>query len=91
MKSRTRSRTSFRPRSAGSIDKNLYQIYSVETLHAAQAVDLRRSLKSKDLKLADKTGAFYTAYRAKVPYVKADRIFTTDIANGVEFLKSYRF
>lgn len=75
----------------GSIDTNLYQIYSVEMLHAAQAVDLRRNLKNKDLKLADKTGAFYTAYRAKVPYVKADRIFTDDIRAGVDLLKNYRF
>ena len=58
---------------------------------AAQAVDLRRNLKNKDLKLADKTGAFYTAYRAKVPYVKADRIFTDDIRAGVDLLKNYRF
>lgn len=75
----------------GSIDTNLYQIYSVEMLHATQAVDLRRNLKNKDLKLADKTGAFYTAYRAKVPYVKADRIFTDDIRAGVDLLKNYRF
>lgn len=75
----------------GSIDTNLYQIYSVEMLHAAQAVDLRRNLKNKNLKLADKTGAFYTAYRAKVPYVKADRIFTDDIRAGVDLLKNYRF
>ena len=36
-------------------------------------------------------GAFYTAYRAKVPYVKADRIFTDDIRAGVDLLKNYRF
>lgn len=75
----------------GAIDANLYQIYSLETLHAAQAVDLRRSMKAQDLKLADKTQAFYTAYRTKVPYVKADRIFTDDIRAGVALLKFYAF
>lgn len=74
----------------GQIDTNLYQIYSLETLHAAQAVDLRRMLKDPSVKLADKTDAFFKAYRAKVPYVKNDRIFTDDIAAGVELLKNYK-
>ncbi len=73
----------------GSIDRNLMQIYSLETLHAAQAVDLRRNLKTKDLKLGEKTQAFYEAYRKAVPYVKSDRIFTDDIRRGVEVLETY--
>lgn len=73
----------------GSIDRNLMQIYSLETLHAAQAVDLRRNLKTKDLKLGAKTQAFYEAYRKAVPYVKSDRIFTDDIRRGVEVLETY--
>ena len=74
----------------GQIDVNLYQIYSLETLHAAQAVDLRRMLKNPDLKLSKKTGEFYAAYRAQVPYVKNDRIFTEDIQKGVRLLKDWK-
>lgn len=74
-----------------TIDENLFQIYSLETLHAAQAVDLRRMLKNKDLKLSTKTDAFYQAYRAKVPYVKNDRIFTDDIKAGTDLIKNYKF
>ena len=75
----------------GQIDRNLYQIYSLETLHAAQAIDLRRMLKNPDLKLSKQTGDFYAAYRAEVPYVKNDRIFTDDIRKGVDLLKSWKF
>ena len=73
----------------GAIDKNMFQIYSLEALHAAQAVDLRRMLKTKDLKLGEGTNAFYEAYRAVVPYVKSDRIFTDDIRKGADFLQRY--
>ena len=74
-----------------AIDQNLFQIYSLETLHSAQAIDLRRMLKNKDLKLSEKTDGFYKAYRAQVPYVKNDRIFTNDIKAGTELIKSYQF
>lgn len=73
----------------GAIDKNMFQIYSLEALHAARAVDLRRMLKTKDLKLGEGTNAFYEAYRAVVPYVKSDRIFTDDIRKGADFLQRY--
>ena len=74
----------------GQIDTNLYQIYSLETLHAAQAIDLRRMLKNPDIKLSKKTGEFFAAYRAEVPYVKNDRIFTEDIQKGVKLLKNWK-
>lgn len=74
-----------------AIDQNLFQIYSLETLHSAQAIDLRRMLKNKDLKLSEKTDGFYKAYRAQVPYVKNDRIFTDDIKAGTELIKTYQF
>ncbi|MDR3771070.1 MAG: aromatic amino acid ammonia-lyase [Sutterella sp.] len=72
------------------IDANLFQIYSVETLHAAQAIDLRKMLKDPKLTQAPKTEAFYKAYRGLVPYVKQDRIFTDDIRKGAEFLKTWK-
>ncbi len=74
----------------GQIDDNLFQIYSLETLHAAQAVDLRRAQRGS-LTLAPKTEAFYRDYRALVPYVKSDRIFTEDIARGAELLRTRTF
>lgn len=72
------------------IDENLFQIYSVETLHAAQAIDLRKMLKDPKLTQAPKAEAFYKAYRGLVPYVKQDRIFTDDIRKGAEFLKTWK-
>lgn len=72
------------------IDANLFQIYSVETLHAAQAIDLRKMLKDPKLTQAPKTEAFYKAYRGLVSYVKQDRIFTDDIRKGAEFLKTWK-
>lgn len=72
------------------IDENLFQIYSVETLHAAQAIDLRKMLKDPKLTQAPKTEAFYKAYRGLVSYVKQDRIFTDDIRKGAEFLKTWK-
>ena len=71
------------------IDENMFQIYSLELLHAAQAVDLRRMLKNKDIKLSAQTDALYKSYRKIVPYVKADRIFTEDVAKGTKLLKNY--
>lgn len=72
-----------------TIDENLFQIYSLEMLHSAQAIDLRRMLKNKDLKLSMPTEGLYKAYRKLVPYVKNDRIFTEDIKNGAELLRTY--
>ena len=72
-----------------TIDENLFQIYSLEMLHSAQAIDLRRMLKNKDLRLSTPTEGLYKAYRKIVPYVKNDRIFTEDIKNGAELLRTY--
>ena len=68
----------------------MFQIYSLELLHSAQAVDLRRMLKNKDIKLSEPTEGLYKAYRKLVPYVKNDRIFTGDIKNGAELLRTYK-
>lgn len=78
------------PKRLAQIDENLFQIYSVETLHAAQAIDLRKMLKDPKLTQAPKTEAFYKAYRGLVSYVKQDRIFTDDIRKGAEFLKTWK-
>lgn len=70
------------------IDRNTMQIYSLETLHATQAIDLRL-VKTPDFKLSAPTKKLYDAFRKEVPYVKADRQFTDDIANGVKVLEAF--
>ena len=47
---------------------NILDLYSMELLHASQAVDLRKTQQT-NVKLSDKTQALYDAYRAKVPFV----------------------
>ena len=67
---------------------NILDLYSMELLHASQAVDLRKTQQT-NVKLSDKTQALYDAYRAKVPFVSKDRIFSQNLADGVELLKHY--
>jgi histidine ammonia-lyase len=71
------------------IDENMMSIYSLELLHSTQAIDLRR-MKDKNLKLSDTTKKLFEAYRAKVPFVDRDRIFTDNIADGVKVLENFR-
>lgn len=67
------------------INRNLMQEMSLEVLHAAQAVDLRRQ-KTPGLVLSDKTRVLFDRYRKLVPFVERDRIFTDDIAAGTKLL-----
>lgn len=69
------------------IDQNVMTEMSLEVLHASQAVDLRKA-NQKDVTLSEATESLYKAYRAKVPFVEHDRIFTDDIANGTAILNS---
>ncbi len=66
---------------------NLYYIVGMELMHAAQAVDLRKMLKSPDLKLGRATEALYESYRAEVPFLAEDRTLTFDIRTSYEFAK----
>lgn len=70
------------------IDQNVMTEMSLEVLHAAQAVDLRKA-NQKDVALSEATESLYKAYRAKVPFVERDRIFTDDIANGTAILSTF--
>lgn len=70
------------------IDQNVMTEMSLEVLHAAQAVDLRKA-NQKDVTLSEATESLYKAYRAKVPFVERDRIFTDDIANGTAILSTF--
>lgn len=67
---------------------NILDLYSMELLHASQAVDLRKTQQT-NVKLSDKTQALYDAYRAKVSFVTKDRIFSQKLADGVDLLKHY--
>lgn len=64
---------------------NLYSLASLQLLHAAQGVDLRSGFT-----LSEKTRALHDAYRKRVPFVKEDRVFTTDIEEGRKFLKQWK-
>lgn len=66
---------------------NMFDLYSMELLHNTQAIDLRK-MKQDNVKLSDKTGALYNAYRKVVPFVDKDRIFSGDLENGIKILKS---
>lgn len=67
---------------------NMFDLYSMELLHNTQAIDLRK-MKQDNVKLSDKTGALYNAYRKVVPFVEKDRIFSGDLENGIKLLKSW--
>ena len=62
--------------------EDLYPLSSLELLHAAQAVELR-----KGFHLGSGTRALLEGYRAHVPFVAQDRILTNDIEGGAEYLR----
>nr|WP_199158785.1 histidine ammonia-lyase [Pedobacter sp. ASV2] len=63
--------------------RNLENILAIELLTAAQALDLRRPLKSSPT-----IEKIISAYREKVSFNEADRILSTDIRNSVAFMKA---
>ena len=67
---------------------NMFDLYSMELLHNTQDIDLRK-MKQDNVKLSDKTGALYKAYRKVVPFVEKDRIFSGDLENGIKILKNW--
>ena len=67
---------------------NLFDLYSMELLHNTQAIDLRK-MKQDNVKLSDKTGELYKAYRKVVPFVEKDRIFSGDLEEGIKILKGW--
>lgn len=81
------------PRVAERLNKaahSVIDLYSMELLHATQAIDLRR-MSNPNVKLSEKTGTFYKLYREHVPFVAKDRIFTGDLAEGVKLIENYNF
>ena len=66
---------------------NLYYIFSIELMHAAQAIDLRVR-QSPDLKLGRLTEQLYSAYRTKVTFLDKDRPLFNDIRASKDFLST---
>jgi histidine ammonia-lyase len=61
---------------------DLYPLASLQLLHAAQAVELR-----KGFHLGTGTKPLLEGYRARVPFVTQDRILTQDIEAGSQYLR----
>lgn len=64
---------------------NIERILAIELLNATQALDLKRPLRSSAV-LED----FIDEYRAKVPFIKEDRILHDDIEKTVGFLQQFK-
>jgi len=63
---------------------NMYAMTSIQLLHVAQAIDLRG-----EVALGQQTRRLYQSYRAHVPFVADDRIYSGDFAKGIEILENY--
>jgi histidine ammonia-lyase len=75
------------PLAVANLDRvldNMYQLSSIQLLHAAQAVDLRRRNA-----LGRSTRALLAAYRVRVPFATEDRVYTGDFAAGMEVLRGF--
>ncbi len=68
--------------------ENLYHIYAIELIIAAQAIDLRLQQNPK-LKLSPATEKMYKDFRKVVKFLKVDRPLTDDFRNAAKFLKEY--
>lgn len=65
---------------------NIYSILAIELMTVAQALELRKPLKS-----SDKINEFIDTFRKEVPFIEYDRVLHNDIQNATDFLKNYRF
>jgi histidine ammonia-lyase len=69
-------------RRLGDLVSDLYPLSSLQLLHAAQAVGLRKGFHQ-----GSGTRALLEGYRARVPFVDQDRVLTDDIEAGAEYLR----
>lgn len=73
---------------------NLYYIFGIELLHAAQAVELRTRIlgKQKGLVplLGTSTSSLFMAYREDIDFLLKDRILSKDIEKSYRFLQELR-
>lgn len=61
--------------------ENVYTVFAIELMTAAQALEFRRPSKSSEM-----VEEFVAAFRKVVPFVEEDRILYTDIAVSRDFL-----
>jgi len=71
---------------AYEVINNIYSILAIELMTVAQALDLRKPLKS-----SAKISELIDTFREKVPFIEYDRILHDDIQSATGFLKNYRF
>lgn len=71
---------------ASEVINNIYDILAIELITAAQALDLRKPLKSS-AKIIDLINTF----RQYVPFIEYDRVLHDDIQIATNFLKNYHF
>ena len=64
---------------------NLERILAIELFNAAQALDMRKPLKSSSF-----IESFVGAYREEVPFVSSDRILHYDIEKSIQFLSNFQ-
>jgi len=65
---------------------NVYSILAIELLTAAQALDLRKPLKS-----SPQITELVNTFREKVSFIEYDRVLHDDIQYATDFLKNYDF
>jgi len=71
---------------AFEIINNIYSILAIEFITAAQALDLRKPLKS-----SPKISTLINTLRKEVPFIEYDRVLHDDIQITTSFLKNYSF
>jgi histidine ammonia-lyase len=65
---------------------NLFGIVAIELMHAAQAINLRRT-EDHSLKLGADTGRLFDEFRKHVSFLDRDRPLTPDIAAATRYLR----
>lgn len=71
---------------ASEVINNIYDILAIELITAAQALDLRKPLKS-----SAKINDLINTFRQEVPFIEYDRVLHDDIQIATNFLKNYHF
>ncbi|WP_161891106.1 HAL/PAL/TAL family ammonia-lyase [Pontibacter russatus] len=66
--------------------ENVERVLAIELLHAAQALDFRRPLRSSPV-----LEKLVAAYREKVPFMATDRMLHHDVKASIAFLREYPF
>lgn len=70
------------------ISENTTNVYALELIHAAQAIDLRRQ-KMGNFAMSSETEKLYNDFRKVSPYVSQDRQFTPDIAAAEKIIANW--